>query len=408
MKDLERSPSDGPPDRSLWDSSSMPTESIPAQPLPDQRTKFEVDDAVAYFNAANLSPVLRSVRAAGEAALARRSKPWTISAPDWFAAGERLRVQRATLLGVHPHDVAHVPSTSYGLAAVARNLTARPGDRVLVLASEFPSNYYTWKRFASRTGAELLVVGRESGQEWTEAILAAIDDHVVVASVPNVHWTNGALVDLSRVGAALERVGAAFVIDASQSLGAMPLDVPSLRPTAVVSVGYKWLLGPMSYGSLYVAPSLRDGEPLEENWISRSGADDFTTLVDYQDDYMPGARRFDVGQYSNFHLVPMAIAAMEQIEEWGVPRIGATLAAVTGEIGQRAAKLGLGVTPADRRGPHIIGLDLPVPSARRAAAALEAANVIVSRRGSSIRIAPHLHNNRDDVDRLLTAIASVL
>jgi selenocysteine lyase/cysteine desulfurase len=164
----------------------------------------------------------------------------------------------------------------------------------------------------------------------------------------------------------------------------------------------------MSFGSLYVAPSMRDGEPLEENWISRAGAEDFTALVDYQDDYMPGARRFDVGHHSNFHLVPMAIAAMEQIEEWGVSRIAATLAAVTGEIADGAEKLGLGVPPVERRAPHIIGLDLPVPAARRAAAALEAANVIASRRGASIRIAPHLHNNRDDVARLLTAIASAL
>ena len=387
------------------------TQPIPAgsiQPLPNQRAKFEVDDAVAYFNAANLSPVLKSVRAAGEAALARRSKPWTISAPDWFVSGEKLRSQRAALLGVHPDEVAHVPSTSYGLAAVARNLTAKPGDRVLVLAGEFPSSYYTWKRFTARTGAELLVVGREPGQEWTEAILAAIDDRVVIASVPNVHWTNGALVDLTRVGAALARVGAALVIDASQSLGAIPLDVPSLRPTAVVSVGYKWLLGPMSFGCLYVAPSLRDGEPLEENWISRAGADDFIGLIDYQDDYMPGARRFDVGQHSNFHLVPMAIAAMDQIEEWGVSRIGATLVAVTGEIAERATKLGIAVPPIERRAPHIIGLELPVPAARRAAAALEAANVVVSRRGSALRIAPHLHNSREDVDRLLTSIASAL
>ncbi len=387
-----------------------PAPSIPgnAEPLPDQRAKFDVDGAVAYFNTAALSPVLRGVRAAGEAALAWRSKPWGIATADWFSGGETLRSQRAALLGAHPDEIAHIPATSYGLATVARNLKAKPGDRVLVLAGEFPSNYYTWKRFALRTGAELLVVEREPGQEWTEAIVAAIDERVVVASVPNVHWTNGALIDLTRVAAAVHEVGAAFVIDASQSVGVMPLDVRALRPTAVVTVGYKWLLGPMGFGFLYIDPTLRDGEPLEENWISRAGADDFTSLIDYQDVYMPGARRFDVGQRPNFHLVPMAIAAMEQIQEWTVPRIGATLAKLTREIGERATEIGVTVLPAEQRAPHIIGLELPVPAARRVATALEAAKVYASRRGSSLRIAPHLHNSPEDVDRLLSAVASAL
>ncbi len=317
-----------------------------AEPLPSQREKFDVDDGVAYFNTANLSPVLKRVREAGEAALARRSKPWSYVASDWFADGEKLRGLRASLLGVPADDVAFVPSTSYGLAAVGRNLRAKAGDRVLVLADEFPSNHYTWKRFTERTGATLVMVDRAPGQDWTTAILAAIDERLVAASVPNVHWTNGALVDLPRVAAAVHQVGATFIIDASQSLGVMPLDLAALRPHAVVSVGYKWLLAPMSLGVLYLHPSLHDGEPLEENWISRAGSDDFTRLVDYEDEYQPGARRFDVGQRSNFHLTPMAIAATEQILEWGVPRIAATLALRTSAIAERAAALGFKVAPA--------------------------------------------------------------
>ncbi|MGH3113128.1 MAG: aminotransferase class V-fold PLP-dependent enzyme, partial [Gaiellaceae bacterium] len=210
-----------------------------AERLADQRPKFEVDDEVAYFNTANLSPLLHSVRQAGEKALERRARPWTISAPDWFTDVEELRSRFAQLIGGTADEVALVPATSYGLSAAARNLTAGPGDRVLVLGEEFPSNYYTWQRFAERTGADLLAVARDPGQSWTEAILEAVDERVAIASVPNVHWTNGALVDLRRVALALREAGSAFVVDASQSLGALPLDVASLRPDALVAVGYK-------------------------------------------------------------------------------------------------------------------------------------------------------------------------
>ena len=146
------------------------------QILPDQRAKFEVDDDVSYFNTASLSPLLWSVREAGREALERRAKPWTISPPDWFVEVEELRSRFASLIGASTDDVALVPSTSYGLSVVARNVTAGPGDRVLVLDQEFPSNYYTWERFARRTGVELLVVERDPDQSWTEAILDSVDD----------------------------------------------------------------------------------------------------------------------------------------------------------------------------------------------------------------------------------------
>jgi len=376
------------------------------EPLADQRAQFEVDGDVAYFNTAALSPLLRSVRKAGEDALARRAKPWAISTRDWFSDAEELRSRFARLINGSADGVALVPATSYGLAVAARNLKARPGERVLVLDQEFPSGYYTWRRFAERSGAELLVVRRERGQTWTDAIVGAIDDRVAVASVPNVHWTNGAYVDLGRVAAALREAGSAFVIDASQSLGAVPLDVAALRPEAVVTVGYKWLLGPFSLGFLYLDPALHNGEPLEENWIVREGADDFSQLVDYRDEYQPGARRFDVGQRTSFHLTPMALEAIRRLLDWTVPRVGATLRLRTDEIASRAEALGLTILPRQERAPHMLGLDLPAAAARRAGAALEKARVVASMRGSSLRISPHLHNNQEDVDRLLNAVAS--
>ena len=374
-------------------------------PLHDQREKFHVDDDVSYFNTANLSPMLKRVRLAGDEALARRSEPWRFTAPDWFTDSERLRAAFAGLIGSRPDDVALVPSTSYGLAVAARNLKAGPGRRVLVIAEEFPSNYYTWKRFAAATGAELVAVERAPGEAWADAILRAVDERVAIASVPNVHWSDGAYVDLARVSAALHAVGSAFVIDASQSLGVMPLDLATLRPDAVVAVGYKWLLGPYGLGYLYVDPRHHDGTPIEENWALRSGADDFARLVGYSDEYMPGARRYDVGERSNFQLVPMSLAAVEQVAAWGPARIGATLRERTREIARAAAALGLAVPAEDARGPHILGIEFPPERIGRVMESLQSARVFASQRGSSLRIAPHLHNNDRDVERLAAALA---
>jgi selenocysteine lyase/cysteine desulfurase len=372
------------------------------QPLGSQRDAFDVPLDVAYFNTASLAPQLHSVREAGIAALERRGRPWAISSADWFTDVEHLRALFARIVGGDAEGVAIVPATSYGFAVAARNLLPEPGARVLVLADEYPSGIYTWKS----AGAELLTVAREAGQSWTDAVLAALDERVAIVSVPNVHWTDGSYVDLPAVAARTHELGARLVIDGSQSVGAMPIDVTQVQPDFLVAVGYKWLLGPMSLGFLYVAEEHRQGVPLEQNWIARAGSEDFGALVDYRDDYQPGARRFDAGQRTKFELVPMSIGALEQILAWDVGNIAASLANVTGEIAQRSAALGFEAPPDGERAPHMLGIRLTREAQARAVALLAEANCYAAPRGQSLRIAPHLHVVQADVDRLVDALAS--
>ncbi len=373
-----------------------------------RRAAFDVPEEVAYFNTASLSPILRAVRAAGEAALAQRAQPWKVRGEDWFAGVERLRGLFARFVGGDADGVAMVPATSYGFAVAARNLPLDADQRIVVLAEEYPSGIYTWRRLAAQTGAEIHTVTREAGQTWTDAVVGALDERVGVVSVPNVHWTDGALVDLGLVAARSRQVGARLVVDASQSLGAMPLDVADLRPDFVVSVGYKWLLGPFGRSYLWVAPEHRQGEPLEENWIARGGAEDFARLVDYRDDYQPGARRYDQGARTLFELTPMAVAALEQLLAWGVERIAASLNQVTADITRRAASLGLDASDGAPRGPHLLGLRLPVDARERVLPVLAQANCFAAMRGDSLRVAPHLHVTPADVDRLIDTLATTL
>src|SRR5581483_5991752 len=117
-------------------------------------------------------------------------------------------------------------------------------------------------------------------------------DRTAVVTVSNCHWTDGSLIDLYRVGERARQVGAAFVVDASQSLGAYPVDVARAQPDFLVTVGYKWLMGPYGLSYLYVAPRWRErGVPIEESWLTRAGSEDFARLVDYTESYRDGARR---------------------------------------------------------------------------------------------------------------------
>ena len=375
----------------------------PPQPLPVQRELFDIPDDVAYFNCASLAPLLRASVEAGAAAGAQRARPWLTGGRDWFTEADERRALFAELVGVDPEGVALVPATSYGLAVAAANLTARPGQRILVLAGDYPSNRYTWQRFAGRTGAEVVTVERRDGQRWGEAVVAALDERVAVVAVLATHWTDGGSVDLAAIGARAREAGAALVVDASQAVGAMPLDWRRIRPEYLVTVGYKWLLGPFALGYLHVAEPHRDGVPLEENWISRLGSEDFAALVDYQDRYQPGARRFDVGQRTHFETTPMAIAALRQLLDWEVPRIAATLGRLTGRIQDEVEAIGLRLTSSDRV-PHMLGIDLPDRALGAVAGALADAGVYAGVRGSSLRVSPHLWTTDQDVERLVSAL----
>ena len=366
--------------------------------LPDQRHLFTLPDGVTYLNCAYLGPQLRSVTAAGLEAVAGKERPWELTPDKFFTGAEALRSTFASLAGADAEGVAFVPSVSYGVGVAAANLPL-DGRSTLMLADDFPSDVYGW-----RAAGPIVTVPRPADSDWTSAVLAMLDERIGVVAVPHVHWTDGTLVDLVRVGARAREVGAALVVDATQSLGAFPLDIEAVKPDFLIAAGYKWLLGPYAFGYLWAAPAHRSGTPLEANWISREGSEDFARLIDYRDAYQPGARRYDVGERSNFVLVPMAQAALSQLLDWGVAEIAETAAALTSYLAEGAAGLGLDVAPAHLRGPHLMGIRFPGGLPDGVAERLAADRIFVSIRGDSVRVAPHVYNTEADCDRLLAAL----
>jgi len=370
--------------------------------IPNQRELFDLPHEVAYFNCASLAPLMRSAREAGVQGLTQRGQPWQILSGDWFTGAEQRRALFARLIGADAEGIALIPATSYGLAVAARNLRAGPAQSVIVIAEDYPSNVYTWRDFSRRTGCRLVTAQRSPGRSWTDAVLEEISHSTAIVAVPNVHWTDGALLDVRAIGRAARAVGARLVIDASQSLGAMSFDLAEVQPDFLVSVGYKWLLGPFGLGYLYVAPEHRNGEPLEQNWILREGARDFARLVDYTDRYQSGARRFDVGERTAFELTPAAVVCLEQILTWGVDNIAASLKRITDRIEREAAELGMLESNAAARGPHMTGLK--ISQATRTAAMLRESGVYVGVRGDSVRVSPHLYTSDEDIERLISAL----
>ena len=372
--------------------------------IPCQRALFAIPREVAYFDCAKMSPLLEASAEAGRQGLERKSRPWEIRAEHFFDESERVRALYARLIGAAAGDVAIVPSVSYGMATVMRNVPVAAGQTIVTLGEDFPSGIYAARALARKREAQLVTVPRPEEGDWSAALLDAIDGRTALVVSPHVHWVHGTIIDVEAVARRCRSVGAALVLDTTQSTGAFPLDLAAVDPDYLIAASYKWLLGPYSLGFLYVAPRHQQGRPLEESWMTRKGAQDFRRIADaYEEALEPSARRFDMGERANFALLPAAAAAIEQLLAWGVAEIAGTRGAMTAGIAERLEPHGIRAAPG--RAPHFLSVTfeggLPDGIEQR----LAGGDVHVSLRGETMRITPHLYNDEPDVERLADALA---
>jgi selenocysteine lyase/cysteine desulfurase len=370
------------------------------------RASFDIPSGLTYLNCAYLSPLTRQVVEAGRQAVLRKAHPWQIVYKDFFAEVERLRGLFAGLIGANPDDTAVVPSTAYGIATAAANLPLTSGDNLVVPLAEHASTFHRWRVAATESGAELREAKLDNHRNWADAIIAGIDRNTRIVSVPHVHWSDGRLFDLQRIGKAARDVGAAFVVDGTQSIGALPFSVADLRPDFVTCSAYKWLLCPYGFGFLYVAPRFQEGRPLEEHFFHRSGVAEHEGKLEQLEGYDTGARRFDTAERASFINVAMSVVALEQLSGWSVTAIRDRITPVTERILAAAAKMGYRAAAPDQQAVHLFGLRRDGGLPAGIGKALQAANVHVSIRGDAIRVSPHVFNDAADADRLVAALAS--
>lgn len=379
-------------------------------PLRCQREAFSLPPDLHYLNCAYMSPLPRVVEEAGVQGIARKRNPSVLGTGDFFEESQEVRRLFARLINApDPNALAIIPSVSYGIGVAAKNTPLTVGQNIVLLEEQFPGNVYGWRRLAWDRGGEIRMVGPgkggRRGRAWNEMILEAIDANTGVVALAPVHWTDGTVFDLEAIGRKAREVGAALVIDGTQSVGALPFDVEKLRPDALIVASYKWLMGPYSIGVGYFGPRFADGVPLEETWIAREGSEDFRALVDYQDGYQPGAVRFDVGERSNFILVPMLVRALRLILEWGPDRIQAYTAGLSRDVLEEAASLGYAVEEKAFRAGHIFGLRMPEGlELDRLDQALRKESVSASLRGSALRVSPNVYNDATDMEALGRAL----
>ena len=376
--------------------------------IPCQRSLFSIPNEVVYLNTAYMSPLMNSVVDAINHGAKLKASPWDLTINDFFENSELVRELFANLVNVSCRNIALVPSASYGLETAAKNLKVGCGRSVVMLENQFPSHVYPWQRLVKETGGKLIKVKEKQDRNLTELVLELINEQCAIVAVPNVLWTNGLMLDLISISQRCKEVGAALVLDLTQSVGAVNTDLGQIDPDFAVVAAYKWMMSPYSTGYLYVSEKHWDGEPLEGNWISRRDGKNFSNLVNYTDHYEDGAVRFDMGERANFALLPGSIEALKQLHKWDVKKIEKTLRQNNSILSDQLRSLGF-IIPSDaERGPHFIGAKLPENSPKDLLKILASNKIYVSERGGVLRITPNVWNNPEDYQKFLTTVAAVL
>jgi len=243
-------------------------------------------------------------------------------------------------------------------------------------------------------------------------VLAAIERSgappVVLASISSVHWSDGGMIDVAQVQAALQRHGAMFVIDATQSAGVVAMDVKRLDPDAVIFPTYKWLIGPYGRAFLYVAKRHQNGVPLEQTSAGRRNVNSENPVYLGDLTYLDNAGRYDMGERDYFISLEMASIGMEMMAEWGAAAVSERLAMLTQRIADGVRDLGVNMLERRLRAPHILSFGMAGGVSKQLIAGLAAENIHVALRLGRMRISPHVFNDEADTDRFVAVLAQKL
>ena len=374
-----------------------------------QKTKFILSKKVTYLNCAYMSPMLKKVEKAGVKGIKQKRKPYHITPIDFFKTSDLVKKRFSSIIDCKNHNrIAIIPSASYGLANVVNNISIKEKDEIILLDEQFPSNVYPWLNLKERSKAKLVFIKRpdtliDSGKKWNEEILASITNKTKVVAVGNIHWACGTLVDLIAIRKKTAEVGALLIIDGTQSIGALPLSIEKIQPDALICAGYKWLMGPYSIGVAYYGNYFDKGIPIEDNWINRRGSENFSGLINYSDKYGELASRYNVGEQSNFILLPMLLAGLNQIESWGVKNIQDYCKNLISEEIKKVNQKKYWIEKENYRANHLFGikqLDNKINLIEK----LKSKKISVSIRGDKIRVSPHVYNDKREIKKLFECL----
>jgi cysteine desulfurase/selenocysteine lyase len=363
--------------------------------------EFPVRGNLVYFNHAAVAPLPRRVAAAITAHVDNARDRGAADWRRWYAGIEQTRAKAATFLGARASEVAFLPSTSWGLSAVAQAYPWREGDNVVGDDMEFPANVYPWM-VLGRRGVEFRAAKSREGRVTVDDLAARVDSRTRIVAVSWVAFHNGFVYPIEEIGAFCREKGILFVVDAIQGLGALPIDVSQVPVDVLVADAHKWLLGAEACALFYVSENARERvPPVAAGWwnVKSEG-----TFLDYDLDFFLGGRRYEAGSLPTAQIEGLS-AAIDLLDEMGRDAIRRRVLETVRTLADGLASRGWTLASPEPLQSGILAMVPPDANANRAAKELEGRGIIVSPREGAVRFSPHASNDAGEVERILEAVS---
>ena len=365
------------------------------------RQLFPATKNYVYLNSAEVSPMPSVAVEAVTSQLRDVSENGTINMQKWLDTKKRCRNLVAEMLKVQPEQIAFMRNTSDGFSTVANGLDWAEGDNIVTFAKEFPSNFYPWRRIRDTFGVELRVVPERGGRIDLDELIGLIDANTKLVAISAVQFNSGFRADLEKIGRAAQAVDALFAVDIIQAFGVIPFDLEAQFVDVACGASHKWLFAPEGCGIIYVSERARKRiEPTFVGWISVETPWDFD---DYEQNWKPNALAWESGTNGSslFYGLEQSLRILHEI---GAEKIQVYLEELTDYLCELLAQKNYHIISSRREGEksQIVSL-MPKDgqTSQEVAADLQAKNIIISPRGERLRIAPHIFNNRADIEKLI-------
>lgn len=362
---------------------------------------------VCYLNSASegLLPQ-RSLKAMMQAA-EQKQAPQALGDAHYFEMPSRIRELLSHLLRCSSNEIALVPSTSFGLGALAFSLPLKSGDEVLLVERDFPSNNFAWECLRGQ-GMQIRTIPFIPDNHQTGRLLEAITPQTRVVSISVVHFYTGFRYDLAAISEFCSRKDVFLVVDGIQAFGNSVIDLQKTPVDALCAAGHKWQLSPSGTGFLYIHPDLM---PLLKHsftgWMHNKNATSFSNTSMFEYEPCSSARRFELGtapyilhaayEQSLLLLQESKIEYIEQHNRRLVSKLVDFFREMNWDMPDMPRSSSIfSVVPPAKYDCYLILHQL----AER--------QIYVSVRESHLRIAPHFYNTEQDIDRFCQELRSCL
>lgn len=352
--------------------------------------EFPLSNEILYLNHAAVAPWPQRTLDAVCAFARENATRGAANYPHWLQTETRLRERLASLINAQsPADIALAKNTSEALSMIAYGLDWQPGDNLVGIAQEFPSNRIVWESLADQ-GVEYRQLDLYVSEAPEAELISLCDGRTRLISVSSVQYARGLRLDLERLGGLCRERDILLCVDGIQGLGVVPFDVTRAQADFVVADGHKWMLGPEGVALLYVKPELRPRLRLRQyGWH----------MVEHRGDYdrvewtpADDATRFECGS-PNMLGIHALDASLSLLMETGIDEIQAAVeervTRLVGLVDQRGFDLLSPRQPERRAG--ILTFRVPGTDAQALFRKLIDRGVICAQRGGGIRFSPHFY-----------------